>query len=66
MSFVLLPALSAECVAADIRGDYAGPRAVADLASHHRVAAKCLWLTLSALREQCPWRTDTITGHWFT
>lgn len=61
-----LPALSTKCITADIRGDDAGPRAVADLTSHHRVAAKGLHLTLGALRAQCPWRTDTITSHWFT
>lgn len=62
----ILPALSAEHVAADIGGTDAGPRAVADLTPHHWVAAKRLGLTLGALRAQSPRRADTITGHGFT
>lgn len=66
LSCLVLPALPAERIAAHVGRDDAWPRAVADLTSHHWVAAKRLGLTLDALWAQGPWRADTVTGHRFT
>lgn len=54
----LLPALSAEVVAADVRRHNSGLGAVAHLTANQRMAAKRLRLALGALRQQGPWRAD--------
>lgn len=66
MSRPVLPALSTERVTVDVRGEDAGPGAVADLTADHWVAAERLRLTLGALRTHRPRRADTVTGDWLT
>lgn len=66
LSCPVVPALSADCIAAHVRGDDPGPGAVADLAPHHWMAAKGLGLALGALGQHRPRGADTVAGHRFT
>lgn len=63
---LVVPALSADRIAVHIGGRDARPRAVADLAPDHRVAAERLGLALGALRLQGPRGADAVAGHRFT
>lgn len=61
-----VPALSAGRITVHVRGGHAWLGAVADLAAHHRVAAKRQRLTLGALGLHSPWRADAVAGHRLT